>query len=67
VATEQKPSPSGVWGSCHETGAGSRWARTGGGAPGEGVEVGEVDLPEVHHRVILTGLPAGVKNGAPGA
>ncbi len=57
-------------GSGHQTGASSRWAQKDlvGKPPGEGVEVGEIDLPEVlDDRVILTGLPAGVKNGAPGA
>jgi len=39
-----------------------------GKPPGEGVEVGEIDLPEVlEDRLILTGRLAGVKNGAPGA
>ena len=48
VATDQNPSPSGVWtvGSCHHTGASSRCSRkTCAGSPREGVEIGQVDLP----------------------
>jgi hypothetical protein len=71
VATDQKPSWSGVCtvGSCHQTGAWSRWSRkmSCGNPPGEDVEIGQVHRAEVvHYGAILMTEPGSVKNGCSG-
>ena len=71
MATDQKPSPSGVWavGSCHHTGIVPVQAEdVVWEAARKGVEIGQVDLAEVvSHGAILVTAPVSVKNGAPGA